>query len=444
MTSGDTITALSTAPGPAARAIVRLSGPDSWSLAQSLCPAAKLIPSHATSTRAIFQNLSIPTTLYPFRAPRSYTGEDLIEFHLPGNSLLVRYLVDHLVARGARPADAGEFTARAYFNGRLDLSEAEGVAAAISAQNDAELKAARQLLAGELARRLKPAMELIAQTLALVEVGIDFVEEDVTFLSPAEIARRLTDVRALLDDLVANSARFQTLTHEPRVVLLGRPNAGKSTLLNALAGRQRAVVSSVAGTTRDALSADVPLARGIIRLIDVAGLDAADAAGGAREIVGVSSQQDIEGQMRDRALRELEAADFVLLIHDASTSAPPLVPPRNPDLLVLTKSDLATSSIPGAISVSAHTGHHLGLLRDHLDRLAFGTSPAGASLTLNDRHLQAIQESLDALARAAATDRPELLALDLRDALDALGRVLGSVSPDELLGRIFAAFCIGK
>src|SRR5687768_16434231 len=229
MHSGDTIVAISSAVGPAARMIVRASGPESAQLAASLGVDPLPEASSASRTLLRFSALTVPAWLYVFRAPRSYTGEDLVEFHLLGNPLLARMLLDALVANGARPADPGEFTARAYFNGRIDLTEAEGVAATIAAGGEQELRAARQLLAGELARRLRPATDLIAETLALVEVGIDFSDEDVSFLSAVQVSQRAAHADDMLRELLDGSARFERLTHEPQVVLVGRPNAGKST-----------------------------------------------------------------------------------------------------------------------------------------------------------------------------------------------------------------------
>src|SRR5437764_387899 len=184
----ETIAAISSAVGPAARMIVRMSGGRAVEIAQGLCAELRAEPGSASRARLRMRGLEVGIWVYLFRSPGSYTGEDLVEFHLPGNPLLGQMLLDELITRGARLAEAGEFTARAYFNGRIDLTEAEGVAATIAAQSESELKAARQLFAGELARRLKPAMDLLADTLALTEVGIDFTEEDVTFLSRHETA----------------------------------------------------------------------------------------------------------------------------------------------------------------------------------------------------------------------------------------------------------------
>jgi tRNA modification GTPase len=436
MHPSETIVAVSSAVGAAARMIVRVSGALAPQLARTLCRSDDLPGAGASRVRLHFAGLVVPAWLYAFRAPRSYTGDDLAEFHLPGNPLLARMLLDHLRSAGTRDAEAGEFTARAFFNGRLDLTEAEGVAATIAAQTEDELAAARQLMSGELARRLRPVTDAVAETLALVEVGIDFSDEDVTFLSPSQVRSRAGEADAVLERLLADSSRFERLRHEPTAVLVGRPNAGKSTLLNALAGRPRAVTSPVAGTTRDVLSAEVALERGMLRLLDVAGLD-----GGAPEW-----SDPIERQMRERALRAAAEADFVVLVQDATDPAPPPDAGRTPDLVVRTKSDLAPPAARADLSVSAHTGDGLPVLRERLDRLAFGQRSARPSLALNARHVAAVQEARAALGRlgSGADASPEVVALELREALDALGRVVGAVTPDDLLGRIFSTFCIGK
>ncbi len=435
MHSGDTIVAIGSAPGAAARAIVRLSGPDSFAIAEAMAEASGC--STAYRTRIAVAGMKVGAWVYRFQSPRSYSGEDMVELHVPGNALLARMLLQEIVARGARPAEAGEFSARAYFNGKMDLTEAEGIAATIHAHGEAELRAARQLSAGELSRRVRPAMESIAETLALVEVGIDFVEEDVTFLSADEIEERLGRVEGMLADLVGNSARFERLAHEPTFVLVGRPNAGKSTLLNALSGQARAVVSAEAGTTRDVLSAEVALASGMVRVLDAAGLEERVA------------DDTIAAQMHARALSAVQGADVVMLVRDATDARAALEVGREADLTVVSKVDLrpdAPADSQRTVHVSAHRPQTLQKLRERMQKLAFAQID-GSTLALNARHLEAIAHCRAALQRArglARSTSAELLAMELREGLEALGRIVGRVSPDELLGRIFGAFCIGK
>lgn len=442
MNSSDTIAAISSAVGPAARMIVRMSGAATHRIARSICDS---LPATGEARRVVlhFDGMDVPAWVYLFGGPRSYTGEDLVEFHIPGNPLLARMLLATLVKFGARHAEAGEFTARAYFTGRLDLSEAEGVAATISAHSEHEARAARQLMAGELSRRLRPMMDLLADTLALVEAGIDFSDEDISFIAHEQVVARAKQIDADLDELTRGSARFERLTHEPTFVLVGRPNAGKSTLLNALAGRERAVVSPVAGTTRDVLSAEVMLGRGQVRLIDVAGLDESTPKGD-------DAPAEIERRMAEQARRAAETADFLIAVIECGDDRPAIELPRRADLVVRTKSDLHRNcEASDAIVVGAVSGAGVDQLRQRLDRLAFGESSAVSStLALNSRHLVAIAQAREALRRVtpAVQSQPaaEVVALELRDALDALGQVLGQVTPDDVLGRIFSTFCIGK
>jgi tRNA modification GTPase len=512
MLPSDAIAALSSSAFPAPRAIVRLSGSDSFSIAMQF---ASDLPHSAGAGRAglTLRGMQIPATLYRFRAPRSYTGEDIIEFHIPGNPLLVQILLEELLNSGARAAEPGEFTARAYFNGRMDLTQAEGVAAAVSAHSEREALAARRLLCGELTRRLEPIIESVTQTLALLEAGIDFSDEDVSFLPADEASKRIDHIVEQLRGLLAENVRFERLAHEPTVVLAGRPNAGKSTLLNALAGHHRAIVSPLAGTTRDVIWSSVQSPRGAVRITDVAGLEEADSPG------------DIQRQMRRQALRTIESADVLVLVIDGTDVRPPIALPRAVDLVVYAKSDLAvvstvaaSSPSPGtpdfppwhgrparvgdagveeiaissdslrfctpntggtpvprgksgvpeegevaaigslplpprtnaiSVPVSAHRGDGLADLRQAIDRAAFGgESDSSATLALNSRHVAAVERALDALSRArdSLDERTgdELIALELREALDALGSIAGQVTPDDVLGRIFSTFCIGK
>jgi tRNA modification GTPase len=359
----------------------------------------------------------------------------VIELHLPGNALLARLVLNELIRRGARPAEPGEFTARAYFNGRINLAEAEGIGASIGAHTQAELDAARRLMSGELARRLEPVTNQIVQMLALVEAGIDFADEDVTFLARDQVIEQLTEADAQLDQLLRDSQRFERLAHEPQIVLAGRPNAGKSTLLNALAGHDRAVVSPVAGTTRDVIWTEVPLKRGLVRIYDVAGLDEGQ------------TEDPIARQMQVVSRWAIETADVLVVLRDAQDHRPLLLPSRSPDVTVVTKIDLQYEELERYdVAISALTGAGLDELKGRLDALAFGAPGSSITLALNARHVRALHEARNALARGihSAEAGAELVALELREALDALGSIIGQVTPDDVLSRVFSTFCIGK
>jgi len=473
----DTIAAISSVAAPSARIIVRLSGPSSHDIASEISNLKSFAPASAQSGMLSFSKLICPARIYSFQSPHSYTGEDSIEFHIPGSPVLAKMLLDDLYRRGARAAEPGEFTARAFFNGKIGLTEAEGVAATISAGNEAELAAARQLLAGELARRLSPITDSLAQTLALIEVGIDFTEEDVTFLGAEEIAQRISDADTALSNLLEQSARFEQLTHEPRIVFAGRPNAGKSSLINALTNQARSIVSDVAGTTRDVLTAPLDLPRGRVTLADVAGIEthlspfSGPFSGGPQGRVAnfddaattrpcgpplKNASDQIDSNMQQHARTAIESADHVVLILDCTDTRPMLELPRNAELVVLTKSDLREKETPDVhprlgdaetILVSSNTTDGLDKLRNALDSLAFGAFRTGATIALNRRHIAAIHQAREALSRASlrvADNAPELVAMDLRDVLDSLGSIVGQISRDDVLGRIFSAFCIGK
>lgn len=423
--------------------IVRLSGPQAMEIGRKVVRGR--MGGVAGAERVVFGigNMEIPGWVYVFMSPHSYTGEDVVELHLPGNPLLVRLVMTELMRGGARAAEAGEFTARAYFNGRMDLTEAEGVAAAIGARGQEELNAARQLLSGELSRRLRPMMDRLADILARLEAGIDFSEEDGTNIGAEDVRCGAVEVAEMLSSLVAQSARFERLSHQPRIVLMGRPNAGKSTLLNALAGHERAVVSEVAGTTRDVIWAEVVLQRGIVRVADAAGIGEPLSTG--EDATGLAG---IARQMRARALAAVEEADLVVLVRASTDDRPAPVLPREADLVVVSKVDLRSEWEGGVgLGVSAKTGFNMDLLRLRLSELAFGHWEGGAELALNARHLRAIEEALGGLRRVAGASvqtGDEVMAMELRGSLDALGRIVGQVAPDDILGRIFAAFCVGK
>jgi tRNA modification GTPase len=435
----DTIAALANATGGAV-AIVRTSGPRAFEFADrlggDLSPSPGPLPAYRERGLTLGDSKSVPAKVLSFRAPRSSTGEDVVEYHLPGSPWVVARLLERLFELGARQAEPGEFTSRAFLGGKVDLAAAEGVVATISASNRASLDAARQLLGGELSRRLVPILDRLTDTLALVEVGIDFSEEDVSFIDRDRLIDQIDACRDELRVLLGVASSLERLDHEPRVVLAGRPNAGKSSLLNALAERNRAVVTDLAGTTRDALSERVALPSGYITLVDIAGLEEA------------SSPDDIASQMHATAVRTMEAADHVVLMVAADDERPAVVLSRAPDLIVCSKSDLQQSASPAGIHASIKNPGGLDAIRAALDGLAFPHRATESSLgvALNVRQRSTIADASAALdrAREILDDGAEIVAAELRHSLDALGRVLGRIAPDDVLGRIFSSFCIGK
>lgn len=455
MTTDDTIAAISSATGVALRTIVRVSGDDANRIVRAM--------GVDVSSESIVQSIQLgsfpefPVQVWSFRSPNSFTGDDLIELHLPGSTLLARRVLEALIRHGARQAEPGEFTSRAYLNHKLDLTAAEGVAATIESANRAQMDAARRLLSGELARRVATIVDDVANLLALIEAGIDFSDEDISFIQQDEFRNRIDLILKQLDHLLVDAPRIERLAHEPIIVLAGRPNAGKSTLLNALAGADRAIVSPEAGTTRDVLSARVRLKSGYVTIQDVAGLE------------DHSPTPDVIAKsMSTHAHRAIETADVVVLLVDLTDPAPSLAPLRVPNLTVFTKSDLAggtavpsektgthrvssdqssskTRCVP--VSISAKTGFGLDVLREMLNELAFRVSSATSDhIAINTRHATALTNARKALDRSSQSigKGDEIIAFELRTALDHLGSITGAVTPDEVLGRIFSRFCIGK
>ncbi|MCL2700969.1 MAG: 50S ribosome-binding GTPase [Phycisphaerae bacterium] len=526
----DTIVAISTAAGDAARAIVRLSGPAAVALAsrvfsrdEGVSPSclAGILPAsgegdcasssghgngmhNAGETPAsrcgplealggfrrvegivAWDSMAFPAAAYVFRGPRSFTRQDVVELHVPGSSVVAVGLQGALVLAGARLAAAGEFTARAFFSGRLDLSAAEAVADVIDAADDAQLRCATSALGGRVARLCAAAAGETADALALVEASIDFAEEGIELASPESVSAALEATAHRVDELARAAADMPETFAAPRVVMCGYPNAGKSSLLNALAGCDRAIVSPLAGTTRDVLSAEIVLpGTGCVTLQDAAGFAAAGDA--------------ISHAANEAAHAAVRAADVVLLVTDLA--APDETPasrdalrqrvqhanPRARVLWVENKIDLAPRSDGGcasscsqpngthnvgeapasretlaprgsnessAIRTSAVTGEGVDALRRALaNLLATAAARSGQALGLHARQRQSFLAAVEAIAAAASllaschtlADKAELVAVDLRHALASLGQVSGQAVTEDVLGRIFSRFCVGK
>jgi tRNA modification GTPase len=435
----DTIVALSSAAGPGGRAVVRLSGPDALRLAAAVFTAAGPVPPHERRRHAGTVRLSgvaadLPAELHVWPAPHTYTGQNLVELHTLSSPPLVELLVARLLDAGARAAGPGEFTLRAFLSGKLDLTQAEAVLGVIEAGGRPALRQALAQLAGGITTPLQELRGDLLDLLADVEAGLDFTEEDIHFVGQEDLLKRLSKGLALVT-LLGKQLEQRALAGETfRAVLAGRPNAGKSSLFNALAG-PRALVSPEPGTTRDYLIARLDLGGAPVELVDTAGWQDAD--------------DPVAGQAQTLGGRQAEHADLVLLCVEGGQAADADLPPSlagRPVVVVATKCDRAAAP-PGALATSAVTGAGLDELRALLAGRAAARAqpPLAPSLSRCRHHVAAC---LGHLRQAHATvlfqEPPELLALELRGALDQLGEMVGAVYTDDLLDRIFSRFCIGK
>jgi tRNA modification GTPase len=440
-----TIAAVSTPFGEGAIALIRLSGAASTEIAGAVFRGKRRVTDMASRMQhygSIYdgdQKLDdVLLTIY--RAPASYTGEDVVEISCHGGLLVTRRILDLLLRSGARSAEAGEFTQRAFLNGKMDLTQAEAVMDLISAQTDLAVRAAHEQLEGRLGTRIEALREHLLGLLAHVEAYIDFPDEDIDPDTGAALLARIDAACDELRALLATAARGRILREGVRTVIFGAPNVGKSSLLNVLLGYERAIVSPTPGTTRDSIEEVINL-RGIpIRLIDTAGI---------REVSDAVEREGIE-----RTLRQVERADLVLHLEDASrprtreTSAD-----GRKELLVLNKADLDQHpewNGVEAVRISCLRTEGLLQLEDAIAEKIFGgqTAHRDWSVAINSRHQACLQRALDNAnaARATLTDglSPEFVAEELRASLDAVGEVVGRVDTEDLLGRIFSTFCIGK
>ncbi|HXU42698.1 MAG TPA: tRNA uridine-5-carboxymethylaminomethyl(34) synthesis GTPase MnmE [Burkholderiales bacterium] len=427
----DTIAALATPAGRGGIGVVRVSGPAVPRIARAILGR---LPEPRLATFSAFADLDKGIALY-FPAPHSYTGEAVLELQGHGGPIVMQAVLGACLDAGARLAEPGEFTRRAFLEGKLDLAQAEAVADLIDATTREAARSALRSLAGEFSAAVIALVAQLTELRALIEAMLDFPEEEVDPLHAQDAAARLARVREALDAVLAKSRQGSLLRTGVHVVLAGRPNVGKSSLLNRLAGDERAIVAPVPGTTRDALREPVQIEGVPLVLVDTAGLRRdADA---------------IERLGMERTRRELESADVVLAVHEAGSNAaaPEGLPQRATRIDVYNKVDLAPAfRVPtGAVGVSAKTGAGLDRLRQAILE-AVGWSATGESVFLaRERHLRALDSARGHLGTAATELRRwELFAEELRLAQLALGAITGEVRADDLLGEIFARFCIGK
>jgi tRNA modification GTPase len=444
-----TICAIATAAGRGGVGIVRLSGPRVREIGVKLLGRAMPAPRVATLASFLDESgepLDQGLALF-FEAPHSYTGEDVLELHAHGGPVLLHALVARAVALGALPAKPGEFTQRAFLNDKLDLAQAEAVADLIDAGSLAAARAALRSLQGEFSQRVHDLVAALTDLRVWVEAAIDFPEEEIDFLADERLHARLAALRAQFNDLIATAQRGRLLREGMTVVIAGRPNAGKSSLLNALAGHEAAIVTDIAGTTRDIVKEYLAIDGMPLHVLDTAGLRQA------------SDVVEAEGVRRARA--EIARADRVLFVIDAVSDPEGQAwreegesfPKDIPVTLVFNKADLATPvhtdlGASYSLSLSAKTGIGMQALREHLKQCMGYEAIDAGTLSARARHLTALgkaQQHVDTAATLLSERREgELAAEELRLAQLALGDITGDVHSDDLLGRIFSSFCIGK
>jgi tRNA modification GTPase len=443
----DTIVAIATPAGRGGIGVVRLAGPEAKQIA---APILRL--RHPLEAgRAIFGELIDPETgeridevvVTYFEKPHSYTTDDIVEISAHGSPVVLRHIVELALARGARLAEPGEFTMRAFLNGRIDLTQAEAVRDLIESQTLFQAKVAAQQLEGALSKRLQPIKIQLVQLIATMEAGVDFAEDDVSVLPGEEIQKRIAAVRTPLEELRGSFA-YGKMVHEGlTLAIVGRPNVGKSSLFNRLVERERAIVTATPGTTRDLVSETVAIGGIPVRLIDTAGIRAArDEA----ESIGIR-----------KSFEALADADLVLVVQDAAqpehaedAALLERVIGRN-SLQVLNKADLNPArNGSGVLRTSAITGEGIPELRAEILKHVAGekgTQQESGFLT-NSRHQQLVDDSLKALGAASFAVRNntphEMILLDLYHALRPLDSITGETTADDILNLIFSSFCIGK
>lgn len=463
----DTICAIATPSGEGGIGIVRLSGSQSLALASRIVRLRSGAPLSSVSTHTLhLADLILPSSLQEttadvqggfldealvvyMKAPRSFTAEDVVEIQSHGGTLVLRLLCEACVSAGARMAEPGEFTKRAFLNGRLDLSRAEAVLDTIRAKSTAALSAAQRQLRGELAQEVEQARAALVTALAQVEAGIDFVEEDISFLRQEDLVRVIGYAASVVQRLESTAQQGRILREGASVVILGRPNVGKSSLMNRLLREDRAIVTEIPGTTRDVIEEAVDLTGVMVRLIDTAGI---------RETVDPVER---EGIRRTRSAQE--DADLRLVVIDGNVALTQedrdLVKSvsQGKHLVVINKCDLPSklgadtgelTAMPLFVSAKAGTG--LDQVRDAIRAalVSSGSDPSESVLVTNVRHRAALRRAAESLQQGLESCRRglagELISVDLRAAADALGEITGAITTDEILERIFSEFCIGK
>lgn len=452
----DTIAAIATPLGEAGLSIIRITGPAAFAVADQCfnpagsAPKPSLAPSHTIHFGHITRRGQTvdEVLLAVMRAPRTFTREDAVEITCHGGVLPAKAVLDAVLESGARLAEPGEFTRRAFLNGRIDLAQAEAVADLIHSRTELALRAANEQLAGKLSRRINELRDDLVRALAHIEAHIDFPDEDISPDTRGQLVTRLESAVQFMDALLRTASEGQILRRGIRAAIIGRPNAGKSSLLNQLLGHDRAIVSAIPGTTRDTIEETANI-RGLpVVFIDTAGMrDARD-------------EIELEGIRRSR--QSLEKAELVLHVLDRSeplTDADEAFLAQSNGrkrILVCNKADLqARLALPAyegvpKVDVCCLTGQGIEPLKDEIKTLVWagGVNPEMLEVMINSRHQDALERARGAALRTLESlraDKPlELVALDLRIAVNAVGEIVGKTTTEDLLDAIFSQFCIGK
>ncbi len=445
MNTGDTIAAIATPPGNGGVGIIRISGPAALDIARHVTgkspkPRYALFSSFLDNDGSIIDS---GLALY-FPGPASFTGEDVLELQGHGGSVVMDMLLRRVLSLGARPANPGEFSQRAFLNNKIDLAQAEAIADLITSSTEQAVRSAQQSMQGVFSEQINELIDELIELRVYIEAAIDFVDEEIDFLSDGMVASKIEHLSGKIAKIHATAQQGRLLHDGMTVVLAGKPNAGKSSLLNALAGFDAAIVTDIAGTTRDVLRERIQLDGMPLHIIDTAGL---------RDSDNVVEQEGIR-----RAHREIEKADKVLLLLDSTE-------PENDALTdslhsatditrIFNKIDLSgepariiESEKGASIYLSVKTGAGMDLLKQHLKQSVGFTETGDSIFIARRRHIQALSQAEQSLQSAAAqlqNQAPELVAEDLRQAQNSLSEITGEFSSDDLLGEIFSSFCIGK
>ncbi|PQJ27094.1 tRNA uridine-5-carboxymethylaminomethyl(34) synthesis GTPase MnmE [Rubritalea profundi] len=449
MITGDTVAAIATAPGVGAVSLIRVSGPDAISLSAKALRCKGGLESQPERYAVLGKVLNADGDVVDevlatvFQGPRSFTGEDVVEFACHGGVLVTRRVLERLLECGARSADPGEFSRRAFENGKLDLTQAEAIMDLISAQTDMAMRAAHEQLQGKLGDQSEALRETLLGVVAHVEAYIDFPDEDIDPDTGAAMLKRVDDVQLGIQKMLSTAEQGRILREGVRTVICGEPNVGKSSLLNGLLGYERAIVSDIEGTTRDTVE-EVINVKGIpVRLIDTAGV---------RE-----STDQIEQQGIVRSEKQIELADLILEVVDGSKPGQRLLTEEQINgrhhLLVVNKTDLGQDNVwggAGGVQISCLDENGLDGLADAIsDELLLSESTwGGHAMAINARHQDCLKKAGEFLSHARESlvlnTGIEFASIDLREALNSIGEIAGRVDTEEILGEIFGSFCIGK